>query len=243
MRFLIAVLLACTSPAVAANCPDFSPGGQLPTQSNAGPVLCSQFYAAQQSLNDREPLWSAEHLTEEGVEQAQAMTGRAPFYPDTRLPAGQRAELDDYRRSGWSRGHLTPSGDTPDRASRIQTFALSNIVPQNARMNSGPWDKIERAVRNLATQDGELYVVTGPAFKEDLGTIGSDHIQVPSSIWKAIYDPADGAVAVVVCKNQATPSCGQVPFDVLVRVVGIDPFPGVSAKEKSKRVTVKGWPD
>lgn len=244
MRFLVFAVALIAFPAVAAPiCTDASPGGKLPISLQSGPTLCNEAYVVQESLSAREPLWSAEHLTEEHVESARALTGRAPFRSDLRLEIGARSELDDYKRSGWSRGHMTPSGDAPDRASRAQTFLLSNVVPQNGALNSGAWDKIERAVRTLATDDGEVYVVTGPAFHENLGTIGPDHIRIPSSVWKAVYDPSEKSVAIIVCKNQTTPSCGQVPYTALVSATGVDPFPALSADIKARDLSVPGWND
>lgn len=243
VHLLLACFIFVPAPALSAPaCADVSPDGHLPTQSNAGPVLCNQFYAAQQSLEFKEPLWSAEHLTEEGVEQAEKLQGRASFHSDLRLQLGQRAELTDYKRSGWSRGHMTPSGDASDKASRAETYALSNVVPQSIALNTGLWNKIEREVRSLAAKDGEVYVVTGPAFRGEAGTIGQGHVRIPTSIWKAVYDPSEGAVAVIVCKNVFQPTCGQVPIEALIRVTGVDPFPGIATTEKNKHLVIEGWP-
>lgn len=243
LTLLLAVLTVAPVSALAVPvCTEVSPNGQLPTQSNAGPVLCNQFYAAQQSLEYKEPLWSAEHLTEEGVERAEKLQGRATFHADLRLPLGQRSKLTDYKRSGWSRGHMTPSGDAPDKSARAETYALSNVVPQSIALNTGLWNKIERDVRSLTAKDGEVYVVTGPAFHGDAGTIGQGRVRIPTSIWKAAYDPSEGAVAVIVCKNVFQPTCGQVPIEALIRVTGVDPFPGIATTEKNKHLVIEDWP-
>jgi len=231
------------SPAALATCLDFGAHGQLPATTNQAAVtlLCNRAFATAFSGASRDPVWSAEHLTEEDVEAATAMPGRATFHADTRLPAGLRSELDDYKRSGWSRGHMVPSGDAPDRLSREETFGLSDIVPQDAEMNSGLWDQLERAVRDLAVRDGEIYVVTGPAFKGDRGSIGPDHVRVPSSIWKAIYDPSEHTSVVVVCKNMAHSGCAEVNFAALQRVSGVDPFPAIAEAEKNRTLRLPGW--
>lgn len=226
--------------AAAAPCPQFFPGGQEPTSETSGPILCNRVYAVQESLARREPIWSAEHLTRDGVARADDFHGRGDFHEDTRLPFRGRSTLGDYRHTGWTRGHMTPSGDAPDKASRSETFALSNIAPQSAALNSVAWEHLEKAVRDLAARDGEVFVVTGPAFREDEGVIGVHHIRVPSSIWKAVYDPARHAVAVIVCKNrQEAPSCNQVGMASLIRVTGVDPFPGVPEWDKETRLTVE----
>ena len=137
--------------------------------------------------------------------------------------------MQDYRASGYSRGHLAPSADQPDEQAQHETFALSNIVPQAAVLNEGIWARIESTVRDMARDEGELYVVTGPAFHgKPIMTIGPGHVYVPSSTWKAVYSPRRGRVGVYVCKNVLRhPHCDSVTVATLVRNTGVDPFPAL----------------
>jgi endonuclease G len=69
---------------------------------------------------------------------------------------------------------MTPSADMPDGDAQQQSFSLASMVPQSPQLNRGVWAGIEMAVRNLAAREGELYVVTGPAFHgAQLRSIGS----------------------------------------------------------------------
>ena len=102
-------------------------------------------------------------------------------------------------------------------------------MPQDARLNSGRWDQIERAVRALATRDGELYVVTGPLYAAASPTIGLDHLRIPTMIWKALYDPAENALLIVSCTNTDAANCHTLPRAHLVLATGVDPFPGLPA--------------
>lgn len=75
--------------------------------------------------------------------------------------------LEDYRNSGFSRGHLCPSADrqcTVDQ--NKQTFFLTNMQPQWQEHNGGLWKNLEDLVRNFATDDSKtdahcdtLYIV------------------------------------------------------------------------------------
>ncbi len=81
-------------------------------------------------------------------------------------------------------------------------------------------------MRDLAVREGELYVVAGPAFLgNQVQAIGPDGVLVPTSTWKAVYDPRAGGAGVYVCKNTEEPSCNTVPVAELVQAVGVDPFP------------------
>lgn len=244
LRFRFALSLAALLPAAshaAPTCPQFGFQGQLPAlvhQQFSGrmELLCNDSYAALDEDATRGPLWSAEHLTRNGVQAAERLGRRGQFHADFRLSMGARSELEDYRRSGFDRGHMTPSGDAPTEAAQSQTFALSNVVPQTNALNSGPWSHIEQMVRNLALRDGEVYVVTGPAYHSSvIASIGQDHVEVPTSTWKAVYDPSTGGAGVYVCKNEMrAPHCGQVTIETLIRVTGVDPFPALPGSVKAR---------
>ena len=88
---------------------------------------------------------------------------------------------------------------------------------------------IESAVRDLAAARGELYLVTGPAFQgRQVKSIGPNGVLVPTSTWKAVYDPHAGGAGAYVCRNTAQPTCGTVSVAALADLVGIDPFPALS---------------
>ena len=85
-------------------------------------------FAVMYSGISRTPLWSAEHLTRESILDAKDLKGRAAFHPEGELPSNERAELSDYARSGFDRGHMAPSADMPNRSARQQCFSLANMI-------------------------------------------------------------------------------------------------------------------
>jgi len=180
----------------------------------------------------RGALWSAEHPTAAGLAAARQTRRVNLFHPEFALPAADRAELADYARSGFDRGHMTPSGDMPDPVAQQQSFSLANIVPQAAKLNRGVWERIESAVRTLVNRRGEAYVVTGPAFQgANFQQIGG-RVLVPSSTLKEIYVPATGDVGAWSCTNTATPACTVLSVADLAAQTGVDPFPGLSQSVK-----------
>ncbi len=244
IALLLTVSAATFAPmpalAQAPACGQFAPSGQLPVLLNAKlasrtTLLCNDGYAALASGLTHGALWSAEHPTTASLAAARATPRQGQFHPDDRLPSADQAQIADYRRSGYDRGHMTPSGDMPDEQSQQQTFSLANMVPQTAALNRGIWVGIETAVRRLASREGELYLVTGPAFGGgQLQSIGPSGVLVPSSTWKAVYDPRTGGAGAYVCENTATPACQVVSVATLARVVGIDPFPALPASVKEQ---------
>ena len=66
---------------------------------------------------------------------------------------------------------------------------------------------------------------------------------VPTSTWKAIYDPRAGAAGAYVCKNLQEPTCVVLPVADIARVVGVDPFPALAANVKEMAMQLPMAPD
>lgn len=129
------------------------------------------------------PNWVAWRLDSSWLGNAQRQDD---YRPDPALPAGwYQVTDDDYSGSGYTRGHMTPSGDrTRSIADNSATFLMTNFVPQTANNNSGPWQQFEDYCRTLANQGNELYIFSGGY--GSLGTIAGGKINVPQYTWKVV---------------------------------------------------------
>jgi endonuclease G len=109
------------------------------------------------------------------------------FRPDDTLPAGMpQAQLSDYSGSGYDRGHMCPSGDrTLTIDANSETFYLSNMIPQAANNNRGPWEQLESYSRSLAQNGKELFIVSGGTYSASSLSIGSG-VKVPDQTFKVI---------------------------------------------------------
>lgn len=109
------------------------------------------------------------------------------FRADGGLPQGfYQVTPDDYRESGYDRGHLVPSADrTASVKDNSATFLMTNIIPQAPENNRGTWRELEEYERDLVYQyDHELYIMAGVYGEQ--GVIGNPPITVPSRLWKVI---------------------------------------------------------
>jgi endonuclease G len=116
------------------------------------------------------------------------------FSPDPTLPRGFKVVTPtDYTGSGFSRGHMTRSGDrTATVTDNCATFLMTNIVPQTQENNEGPWLELENLSKDLALSGKELYIIAGPlgvggtGLKGEKTQIGKNQVTVPASLWKIV---------------------------------------------------------
>ena len=138
------------------------------------------------------PVYVAQRLNRKSIEEANEKRADR-FFADARLPAAERAELEDYKHSGYSRGHMAPAGDMSTPTAMAQSFSLANMVPQNPQQNGGSWAKIEQDTRKYALRArGDVYVITGPVFERGAPTIGEGRVRVPRYLFKLVYDASTG---------------------------------------------------
>lgn len=239
---VLTILSACSLGATATSagtCADHYPAGAPPALVNpklatGARPLCFAAFTVLHSGVTRTPLYVAEHLTRASVEAARALDTRDNrFHPEERLPFAERAELADYRGSGFDRGHMAPSGDMGDPVHDYESFSLANIVPQNGPLNRNGWADLEGYVRDLTGKLGKAYVVTGPAFQGGSIRRLNGRVLVPTHVWKAIYVPGQGAGAWIA-SNDAKAEWEVISVAALTKRVGIDPFPKLNAATKAK---------
>ena len=193
-------------------------------------TLNRKAYTVSYNSNTKCPNWVAWHLTAERTD------GTFPrdntYYEDRDVPS-PRATNEDYRGSGWSRGHMCPAGDNKwDEVAMRESNMLTNICPQHASLNSGLWNVIEHDCRKWAKKYGELYIVCGPVLlNKEHETIGPDKVVVPEAFFKVILrlNPEPTAIGFIVRNDEGTKKKGQYinTVDEVERITGIDFFPSL----------------
>jgi endonuclease G len=220
-----------------AACPQFFANAKSPVLKLQATdrALCYDAFAILHSGESKTAVFVAQRLNRASVADADEKR-KDRFFPDARLRSAERAELEDYKHSGWSRGHMAPAGDMPTVQAMAQSFSLANMVPQAQKHNGGAWaQSVEAATRKYASRaTGDVYVITGPVFTPSISqsaSIGPGKVHVPTYLFKLVYDQdKNKAWAHWHLNDDATRGSKPISYAELVKRTGIEFLPGLQPK-------------
>lgn len=198
--------------------------------------LCFEAFSVMHSGVSKTPLWAAQHLRRDSLQAARKVKRDDNFHSEETLPPKHGAELADYARSGFDRGHMAPAADMPTRQAQHESFSLANVVPQNRRNNQLLWAAIEAATRHLTNQRGELYVVTGPIFEGDQIKRINSRVFVPTHVFKAVVDPVRQEGSAWLAPNDESGDYQLISIAELEQKAGINLFPKLPDAAKQKAI-------
>lgn len=223
--------------------------------------LCRSGYVLSHNNERKTPDWVLERLTADRFYgNADRNTLGNPFAADTQLcdDNGENctgAALDDYKGSGYDRGHMSPAADNKRSDEEMtQSFLLSNMAPQiGLGFNRGIWARLEDRVRDWTCDHKELIVITGPIYKkkrpDKAGTV-----LVPDEFYKIVLDYKREMAMGFVFPNEELSTKGKKIDDVLEdhleSIEEISNLTGINFAPKSKkklkllfsRTTKEVWP-
>ena len=199
------------------------------------PIISYSGYDVMYNPEYKIPKWVRYELLASETDGANTREGLG-FRQDNSLNAAQ-ADNDDYRNSGWSRGHMAPAGDFKwSNKAMEETFYFTNCCPQNQSLNAGQWSTLEKKVRNWANKYGKVTVVTGPLVWENkYGTIGENKVLVPDAFFKAVLSGRQSIAFVMFNKaeNENIQKCA-ISVDHLEVISGIDFFQELDDETESQ---------
>lgn len=194
----------------------------------ADSLVKHRYYALSYNEKYEQPDFVVYLLTKDMLNPDSTFERSNDFRPDPLIET-RSAGLDDYRSSGFDRGHLCPAGDMSFSMDAMsESFYMSNMSPQVPSFNRGIWKKLETWVRSAATTKDSLIVYTGPVLNVGIDTsIGLNRVGVPKNYFKAIYSFRDtqGIAFLLENKKSQKPIKDYIlSIDSLERVINIDLF-------------------
>ena len=196
-------------------------------------ILRNDAYWIGYSEEKRSPLWAAYRLTDTTVEEKPAARAES-FLPDRRTIA--QVTSDQYTNSGYDRGHLASSYSIAKcfgTAAQLQTFLMSNVVPQRHAFNAGIWKSLEmKEINTLAPRCQSIWIITGPIYPDVITRVLPSGIPVPEAFYKIILDEIDGRLRAMAFIIEHDLEAGTDLADCLVSIdeiekrTGLDFFTG-----------------
>ena len=192
-----------------------------------GEIIKHAYYTLAYSEDHEQAYWVYYNLSGDLINGPQDRTD--DFRADPSVSTGS-ASLNDYKGSGYDRGHLCPAADmTLNRTSMSESFYLSNMSPQLPGFNRGIWSTLEDQVREWALEKSMIYVVTGPIFKNNKGVIGENEVTVPGYYYKVLFDGKNRMIGFILPNESSPKSLNEfvVTVNEIEQQTGIDFFSGI----------------
>lgn len=226
--------------AVGASIPsEIEEDGLLPVSSKRVQLLKNIGYVSGFSNVYAVPLWVGYVVTYPFKYES---SERPPVFEKDPRAYGS-AEHSDYSNSGFDRGHMAPNYAVArcyGKKAQMETFYMTNIVPQKPDMGRGIWKRLEMHIANkLSEKYGKVLVFVGPILKQPLSKL-KGRVAVPDSFYAVLmvkdrYGKAY-AIGFIIPQSAQGKSVWRycVPIDEIEAQTGIDFFQNLpdDAEEK-----------
>lgn len=148
-------------------------------------IITHTGYTVSYNHHYKTPNWVAWELTRDETKGTESR--KSKFEPDPNLPE-PRVEHSDYTNSGYDRGHMAPAADMKwSKQAMKESFYMSNICPQNRKLNRDDWGDLEEKCREWAKKYGRVYIACGPIYdKASPKRIGKHQVAVPDRFFKVV---------------------------------------------------------
>ncbi len=194
-------------------------------------------YVMEYDPRTRQPRWVLEYIDKDVLKiEPRPLV----FAADKELPKEWRVPTNEFRNTGYDRGHLVPIADGGDGL-------MSSVSPMLPGFNRGPWAQLERTIREqVGATYRKAWVVTVPLFHPPVSAQSATipyarSVPVPTHFAKAVLleswacDERDMRAWIVPHR------LGVIEFDDYActvdhfeRVAGVDVFAGLDDKIESQ---------
>ena len=179
----IAFIISCSNNKNTTNNKTNETFLELPFYRDIDVVIFHNNYTLSYIEEYEQSSWVAYELLESELVMNYERTDK--FIKDP-LIATETADDNDYKGSGYDRGHLMPAAVCVwDSIAMYESFYYSNISPQNASFNRGVWSRLEDIERELAQKYGKVWVVITPLLDNVIEYIGENKVAVPNAYGRA----------------------------------------------------------
>ncbi|MDD4148442.1 MAG: DNA/RNA non-specific endonuclease [Bacteroidales bacterium] len=221
---------------------------ELPKLKKSEEIVCHKSYCLVYSEEHEQAKWVAYVLKLDMINGDVKRSNK--FKEDPKIKT-KSANDNDYKGSGYDRGHLAPAADMSfSEQSMQESFYYSNMSPQEPSFNRGIWKKLETEVRCYVEYLDKIYVVTGPILVDGLTEIGDNGVDVPEEYYKAalfVSDTCVEAIAFVMPNKKISAESiynYAINIDDLEKKTGMNFFynlPFLLERRVEKKLNIEFW--
>lgn len=147
-------------------------------------IIRHNHYFLSYSEEHEQAEWAAYYLSTENLSKHDF---DRPYFKQDPLVTTESAHWNNYKETGYDKGHLVPAADMRfSEEAYKDTFLTSNVAPQDKEFNAGIWNRLEQKIRYWAEKYNALFVVTGSILHDELKTIGEEEVAVPDYFYKIL---------------------------------------------------------
>jgi len=210
-------------------------------------IVNKKAFVISYNQDTKQPNWVFWHLTADHANGEAVRPGNA-YHEEKSVPE-PRATAADYRKSGYTHGHMCPAGDNKwNRQAMFDTFTYANMCPQTEKCNSGVWNNIEMMCREWAVEYNDIYIVCGPIFDGLPKSIGPNKVAVPDGFYKVVVclngkKKGIGFICDNTDRNQSMKKC-VVTIAEIESLTGINFFPELKARDRKQveeKANLRDW--
>ncbi len=197
--------------------------GSLPSQQ-----LEREGYVTSYNSQTLNPNWVAWILTADHTQGPVKRKGYSYVEDEDVDPRATYADWGEVTAEGYDHGHMCPAGDNKWSAEAMQsTFLLTNMCPQNRRLNQETWERLESACRKWAQRLGTIYIVCGPIYRNN-ETSRLGNIAVPDAFYKVVLHMGENPRGVGFVYNNTDPEERENMANHVVPITQIEEMTGIS---------------
>lgn len=217
------------------------------TYPNQWHLLTRKGYESAYDETFMTPAWVAYHLSQTTAHDPGVRPD--PGYP-TDTDSTCQLSASDYP-SGYDHGHMASNNTIAsfyDDDAQLETFKMTNMVPQRHGLNAGPWKTIESNEVKWTKTNKELWVICGPVYTttadQDIDPkkrLGPRKIPIPPACFKIIMvKKPDGQIATLAFIMPQENASGHKPKEFLTSVreierrTGLNFFASMTAAEQDE---------
>ena len=193
-------------------------------------LILRPIYALSYNTRNKVADWAAYRITSGSIGIASSLS-RAAVVDDFVEETLSAADFVNAEDVGLTRAQLVPLVNFAGTPYWNEVNYMSNAVARSRNLSQGAWYGLEWSIRNLVNRESDVYILTGPIFRETRVAANLEtrtQHRVPDAFFKIVVSTDNRATAFIF--DQDLPvhvhHCdGRASIDEIERATGLEFFP------------------